>query len=273
MAELDLSNIAAASIATPVAGVTAVYVETATKLLSTKDDAGLVRAIVDVASAQAVTGVKTLTNPTSLLNTATVPAQTIPAGGALLTVAAAGAIESDAATFYQTHNTTDGRAVQDASRWFRLTSPGGNITAIADAFGANSAIGMAASGVYEIEWHVWTVQNVGAATNWTWTITLSGAVTRASAAYDQCAIAGIAAAAAVLRAGTAGFTTTQALPVTGSCAAATHYTIVRCLVDVGASPRDVRLRLTVAANSAAVQAGSYYRARRVSAGNTGAFTA
>jgi hypothetical protein len=223
--------------------------------------------------AQNITGVKTMTNMTALTNTNAVPAQTIPAGGVVLSAAAAGAVETDGACLYYTHNTTDGRAIKDLSRFFRLTGAGGAITTIADYFGANSAIDMPANSVYEIEWHCWTIQNTGAATNWTWTITLSGAVTRAQAFYECNAIAGMGAAAAMLGAGVISFTTTQALPVTGSMAAANHYTLVRAVVDCGATPRNVRLRLTVAANNATAQAGSWFRARRVSAGNTGAFAA
>ena len=222
---------------------------------------------------QSITGVKTMTNMTALTNTNSVPAQTIPAGGVVLSAIAAGAVETDGNALYYTHNTTDGRAVQDLSRWFRLTGAGSAISTIADLFGANSAIGMAANGVYEIEWHVYLVQNTGAATTWTFTITLSGAVTRVSAEYLVNAIAGIGTNAAATSAGNIGFTTTTALPVTGSMAAANHYAVIRAIVDVGATPRDIRLRLTVAANNATPQAGSWYRARRVSSGNTGVFTA
>ena len=222
---------------------------------------------------QSITGVKTMTNMTALTNTNAVPALTIPAGGVVLSAIAAGAVETDGNALYYTHNTTDGRAVQDLSRWFRLTGPGSAISTIAQIFGANSAIGMAANGVYEIEWHCYLIQNTGAATNWTFTLTLSGAVTRCSAEYLINALAGIGTAAAPLSAGNIGFTTTTALPVTGSMAAANHYVVVRAIIDVGASGRDVRLNLTVAANNATPQAGSWYRARRVSSGNTGVFTA
>jgi len=272
MAELDLTNIADASISTPASGVTALYIDTGKKL-STKDDAGLVRTCVDEESAESITGVKTMTNMTALTNTATVPALTIPAGGTVLSVATAGAVESDGQVHYITHNVTDGRAIASTERFFRLTGTVGPISSIADVFGSNSAIGMAANGIYEIEWHVYAIQNTGAATTWTWTITLSGAVTKVSAHYLQCAIAGLGTVAAAVMAGNLSFTTTTALPVTGSVAAANHYAVVRAIVDVGATPRDIRLRLTSAANNATIQTESYFRARHLSSGNTGAFTA
>jgi hypothetical protein len=273
MAEVDLTAIAAASIGTPAVGVGAVYVDVTTKKVASKNDAGLVSDYVDLASAQAVTGVKTLTNPTMATNTNAVPAMTIPAGGVVLAAAAAGAVETDGAVFYKTHNVTDGRGIDAIERWFRLTGTVGPISGIADVFGANSAIGLAANGVYTIEWHVYAIQNTGAATNWTWTITLSGAVTKVSAHYLQSALAGIGTVAAPLMAGNLSFTSTTALPVTGSVVNANQYAVIRAIVEVGATPRDIRLRLASTANSATIQTQSYYRARRVSAGNTGAFTA
>lgn len=52
MAELDLTTIAAASIATPSAGVGAVYVDLTTKRLATKNDAGTVSDYADLNSTQ-----------------------------------------------------------------------------------------------------------------------------------------------------------------------------------------------------------------------------
>jgi hypothetical protein len=43
MAELDLTNIAASSISTPASGVTAVYVDSVSKQITTKDDTGRIR--------------------------------------------------------------------------------------------------------------------------------------------------------------------------------------------------------------------------------------
>ena len=62
MAELDLTTIAAASIATPSAGVGAVYVDLTTKRLASKNDAGTVSDYADLTSTQTLAG-KTLTTP------------------------------------------------------------------------------------------------------------------------------------------------------------------------------------------------------------------
>lgn len=57
MAELDLTNIADASIATPAAGVTAVYANSTSKRLSTKDDAGVITVLPTVIAASSVAAV------------------------------------------------------------------------------------------------------------------------------------------------------------------------------------------------------------------------
>jgi len=62
MAQLDTSNIAAASITTPSTGVTSVYTDATTKRLATKNDAGVVSDYADLTSTQTLAG-KTLTTP------------------------------------------------------------------------------------------------------------------------------------------------------------------------------------------------------------------
>jgi hypothetical protein len=62
MAELDLTSIAAASIATPSTGVTAIYTDATTKRLASKNDAGTVSDYVDLTSTQTLAG-KTFTTP------------------------------------------------------------------------------------------------------------------------------------------------------------------------------------------------------------------
>ena len=86
MAELDLTAIAAASIATPAAGVEAVYIETTTKRLASKNDAGTVSDYVDLTSTQTLAG-KTLTTPVIGAATGT----SVVLTGAITTSNAAGA--------------------------------------------------------------------------------------------------------------------------------------------------------------------------------------
>ena len=63
MAQANFTAIAAASIATPAAGVGAVYIDSTTKRLASKNDAGNVDDYMTLTSTQTVTGVKTLTTP------------------------------------------------------------------------------------------------------------------------------------------------------------------------------------------------------------------
>jgi hypothetical protein len=70
MAQLDFTNIAGASIATPAAGVLSVYSELTgppAKRLSTKDDAGVVVTYVGIGTTDTITGVKTMTGLNSIL--------------------------------------------------------------------------------------------------------------------------------------------------------------------------------------------------------------
>ena len=62
MAELDLTAIAAASISTPTSGVGAIYVDSTTKRLASKNDAGTVSDYADLTSTQTLAG-KTFTTP------------------------------------------------------------------------------------------------------------------------------------------------------------------------------------------------------------------
>lgn len=77
MAELDLTAIAATSIATPASGVVAIFGDVTLKRLSSKNDAGVVSDYADLTSTQTLAG-KTLTSPTL-----TTPALGTPASGVL----------------------------------------------------------------------------------------------------------------------------------------------------------------------------------------------
>lgn len=74
MAELDLTNIAASSIATPASGVTAVYVDATTKNLSAKDDAGVVLQMLPALKNQSVAAATPFATDTYLVGSSfTIP--------------------------------------------------------------------------------------------------------------------------------------------------------------------------------------------------------
>lgn len=228
-------------------------------------------ATITTATLSAING-----NPTFGAGSSSAPSLSIT-NGTVQTSPTANAIENDGVAFYGTEDTTNGRGMFDRSHFFRLTSNGSGITTISDFFGANSAIPLVANSVYEIEWFCYLVQNTGAGTH-TWTLTTSTntITTLLSAEYITNPIAGIGTVGTPQTAGVinaSGTTLVQGLPVTGSMAAANHYARIKTVISVGATGGNIRLRLTVSANNATPQAMSYYKVKRLPAGNAGTFAA
>jgi hypothetical protein len=277
MSELDLTNIAASSIATPAAGVLALYSETTTKILSTKDDAALVRTYTDVASAQTITGAKTFTNlvnPVTVIGTASVPSFTVTPGGTLMTSPTAGVQEADAAAFYNTLDTTNGRRFNDSWHLFRLAANGAASNPIQDFFGTNDGIPLVGTTVYEIEWHCFFAVAALAGTA-TWTITNTGTLTNLVAHYSALSAAlGMAAIGASRAAGVVTSTTAiQALPVSDSLTIANHYHMIRAVIEQNGAG-NVRLRCTGGTTTTLQPLrGSLVKVRRLPAGNAGTFVA
>lgn len=269
MAELDLTNIAAASIVTPASGVTAIFVDSTTaptKRVKSKDDAGALIAYVGQDTADA------LSNKTIVLAAGTAslaPLDFIP--GTNLTVPVAGGVEYDGAAFYATVDTTSGRAFDDKWTLFRLAANGAAISTIADFFGANSAIPTVLNGVYEMEWHCYFTVATGGTS--TWTIVNTQTVTNMVADWRATPIAGLATQGAVTAAGVITQTAASvALPVTGALSAASHHHVIRAIIEASAAG-NVRLRQTMSAGTSTPLRGSYLRVRRLPAGNTGSFVA
>lgn len=346
MAEIDFTNIAAASIATPSSGVLAVYSELTSpaKRLSSKNDAGTVinyvgqattdtganrlankdledatTNIVDEADttkklafsvggattatvltlaenqstsqtisfpnvtgaailitdllAQNITGVKTMTNMTTAAGTTGVPSMTMTAG-TNMTSPSAGVQEFDGVAVYNTVDTTNGRRYNDSWHLFRLAANGSAANPITDFFGATSAIPTVLNGVYEIEWHCYfAIAALGGTV--TWTITNTQAVTNMVASYLGNAAGGLAAVGTPQMAGVVTQTAAGvALPVTGTLTITTnHYYVVKALIEAGTAG-NVRLRFTCGATTTLQPLrGSYYKVRRLPAGNAGTFVA
>lgn len=271
MAELDFTNIAAASIATPAAGVTASYIELTSpaKRLCTKDDAGLVIPYVGQATTDALSN-KTLT----LSAGTTAVAPVVYTAGTSLTNAIAGAEEFDGTAYYTTADTTNGRRYNECWNYFRLTASGTGITTIADFFGTNSAIPLVANGVYEIEWNCYFSQaTAGTAT---WTVVSTQALQSITGEYLGSNLAGIAAVGAPQAAGiNATASTSTAFPVSGlETTGVTHFFRIRTMLQANAvTGGNTRLRLTMSAGTATPLLNSYFRVRRLPAGNTGTFVA
>jgi len=129
MAQLDTSNIAAASITTPSTGVTSVYTDATTKRLATKNDAGVVSDYADLTSTQTLAG-KTLTTPNIGAATGT-------------SLAVTGVITSSGATSGIGYATGSGGAVTQATSKataFTLSRMTGSITFAADALASQTSV-------------------------------------------------------------------------------------------------------------------------------------
>lgn len=224
--------------------------------------------------AQSITGVKTLTNPTTAIGTSGVPSMTITPAGTVLASPVAGAVEADAAAFYMTIDTTEGRCLNDRSRFFKLAANGAGITTIADFFGANDGIGFVTNAVLEIEWHCYFTVSVAATGNMTFTIVNTQTVTNMVANWMGSVITGIGATGAISGAGVITQTAASvALPATGTLSIASHYYVVRALIEA-ATAGNVRLRATMNVGGTATPLrDSYFKVRRMPALNAGTFVA
>jgi hypothetical protein len=257
--EVLLTN--GATPATPAAGKSKLFIDSS-KRLCTVDELGAVHIEWDDE------------NPITLIAGTTALAPLTMPAGSLLTVAAAGALENDGAAMYSTVDVTNGRRYNDTWSLFRLAATGAGITTIADFFGATDGIPTVLNGVYEIEWHCYWVHSVAATGTITWTIVNTQTVTQMVAEYVQCPIGGIGTVGAPQTAGVIAQTAgSVALPVTGAnTAIASHYAKVHALIEC-ATAGNVRLRMTASAGTATPSRDSFFKVRRLPAGNAGTFVA
>ena len=272
MSYIDLTKSSAPS--TPASTHVELYADTSDKRLHSIDDAALNITYVGTSTTDSLSN-KTISASTLTLAAGTTGVAPLAfTSGTNLTSPAAGAVEFDGTTFYNTTNTTNGRAVNDEWNYFRLTSSGSGITTIADFFGTNDGIPLVANGVYEIEWDCWFSQATAGTATWT-IVTATTALANLNAYYIGSPVAGIAAVGTPQ---TAGVVTTSssstALPVTGTEATgATHRFKVCAVLTAGNGSSNVRLRLTMSAGTATPLVNSYFKVRQLNTGNTGTFVA
>lgn len=190
-------------------------------------------------------------------------------GGTNLGTAIAGAVEYDGTHFYSTPTTTSGRGQIASRQTFRLASNGGNIgSTIADYFGTTSAINLAASSVYDVEFFAYLAKNTAGTI--TWTLTASSAPTLINGLYWAGPITGIAAGTPTTGyAGSRG-ATTAAFGATGSItnnAFMAYQFKVQVITNLATT---FKLQVTCGAGTVTPQAGSFYTVRQI-AGTTGSF--
>lgn len=201
--------------------------------------------------------------------TATVPPIKFTSGTNLST-AAAGAVEYDGTHFYSTPTTTSGRGQIPAWQTFRLTADGTNIgTTIADYYGATSAINLAATSVYDIEF--WTYCTKNTAGTITWTLAASSAPVVISGAYVGSLVAGVANSGTPTT-GYAGNRNGLNAAFAATASIGNNTTVafsfkVQVLTNLATT---FKLRVTCGAGTVTPLTGSFYTVRQV-AGTTGSF--
>ena len=194
--------------------------------------------------------------------------------GTNLTTPEAGAKEYDGVVFYSTPNATSGRAYEPSTHIFRLAANGAAIgPAIANFFGATSAINLVASGFYEIEAHCYFLKSTADIV--TVTITTSVAPLNLNGVIQTGAVTGGTATGAAQQIALFNSTATgAAFGATGTLTTAVnHYMKISLIVDAAASNSNLRINFTSGTGTVTPLRGSYYKTTRLPAANTGSFAA
>jgi hypothetical protein len=194
--------------------------------------------------------------------------------GTNLTSALAGAVEYDGVRFYGTTDTDSGRGYVPSTQIFRLAGNGSAIgSTIANFFGANSAINLAAGGAYELEAYCYFTKT----TNGTVTVTLttSAAVVNLNGTVQYgAAVGGTATGASNQINLFASAATANAFGASASLTTAVnHLFIVRAVLDANASASNLRINFTESAGTVTPLRNSYYKVTRLPASNTGSYAA
>lgn len=186
--------------------------------------------------------------------------------GTSLTTPEAGAIEFDGAMYYATGSATSGRGAVPVQHYFRLTGDGSALgPTIADFFGANSAIDLPASSVWELEAHLYYLKTTAGTV--TYTVTNSAAdYTNFAGHVIQGAAAGIGATGAQGGFGLVATTTAAAaFPNTASLTSAVnHVAAIFATIEMNGAG-NVRIRITTASGGGTTTPlrGSFFKLTRV----------
>lgn len=221
------------------------------------------------------TGSVLLTSPTLAAGLATAARAPLKyTSGTNLTTVEAGAKEYDGVVFFSTPNTTSGRAFQPSTHIFRLAANGAAIgPAIANFFGATSAINLVANGFYEIEAHCYFLKTTADVV--TVTVTTSVAPLNLNGVIQTGAVTGGTATGAAQQIALFNSTATgSAFGATGTLTTGVnHYMKISLIVDAAASNSNLRINFTSGSGTVTPLRGSYYKITRLPAANTGIFAA
>ena len=218
-------------------------------------------------------------SPTAMLHlkAGTATASTAPLkfnSGTNLTTAEAGAVEYDGVVSYFTNNASSGRGYYPAVQIFRLTASGAAIgPTIANFFGANSAVQLAAAGVYEIEAYCYFTKTTANTVTVTATTSLAPVNLNGSIQYGAGAGGTATGAANEINL----FNSASTAAIFGASVSLTtavnHLFIIRLIVEANASASNLRINFTSATGTVTPLRGSYYKVTRLPAGNSGVFVA
>lgn len=197
--------------------------------------------------------------------------------GTLNTVAVAGVYEYDGTSSYITNETSSGRGLVPVEQIFHLAADGSGITTIANFFGTTSNISLVSGGYYEIEIVLYYVMGATASVV-TWTLTNSAAPTSMDLYYEMCPITGMVAppgTATMLVGQILGGVTAAQTVVTGSLTGGTNqYARFRIMLKNGTGTSlKIQATETTQTTSLTPKLGSYWKCKRIPAGNVGAFAA
>lgn len=186
--------------------------------------------------------------------------------GTNLTTPADGAIEYDGTYAYLTPDGTSGRGQVPAWQTFRMTADGSTIgPAAADYFGSASAINLAASSVYDLEFFARFTKTTISATV-TLRIAYSGAPTQSLAVMTGCPAAATSTGA-IAYASTTNTQSDLTTPSVASGAVGVYY-IKAQVITSGAIT--CKLRASMSSGGITPMAGSFFTCRRIST-TTGSF--
>lgn len=194
--------------------------------------------------------------------------------GTNLTTPVAGVVEYDGTVFYTTNDSTSDRGLLPSSQIFRLTANGSAIgPAINNFFGANSAVELAAAGIYELEAHLrFTKTTAGTVTV---TLTTSAAPVNLSGTVQYGNAVGGTATGASNQISLYNSTATgAAFGASASLTTAVSHTfIVYALIEANAAASNLRINVTSSAGTVTPLRTSYYKLTKLPAGNVGSFVA
>jgi len=197
--------------------------------------------------------------------------------GTNLTSPVAGTIEYDGTNFYATPTigTTEQRGAISVIQQFVLSSAGSAIgPTIANFFGSNSAVQLAATTTYFIEAYCYFLKTTAGTA--TWAALFSSAPTAAHATLEYTPVTGfttsIITGAMVNAEATANAVANMAFAATASLTTAVYHVAKFRIFVTTNGATNLRFNLTQSAGTATPQAGSWYRVRKV-ATNSGNFVA